>query len=423
MSGEDDTGGSTARHRRRTIIAAGLCAPLTGCVSKAVSPAESPSSAPMTSSTPSNTPASTPSSASPAPLSATAGKVTPIPMDPRATRIVSDMSVEERAGQCILVGVVPSDSPEYIANLIDAKCLAGIFTLGHWTKKPQLQAMLDAVNSVSPHGIKPIVATVHEGGEIQNIRIPGVDRLPSQEALARMSPAKAQSVVTRGSRQLADLGVHMIFSPVADVIDPDLGVKNKPIAKHHRGFGTDPQTCGRYAASVIAGHRKAGIISTAKHFPGIGRVAENTDFKSVGITDEKTARHDPYLESFRMAINAGPEAVMIASAYYSKIDPGVPGLFSSKVMTDMLRDDFGYQGLIVSDDLGSSVSVLSVDGGHRASKFVSAGGDLAVTADPGLAGPMVGALTSMTTAASGKKRLNDAARHVINIKLAHSLTK
>ncbi|MGK2309141.1 glycoside hydrolase family 3 N-terminal domain-containing protein [Cutibacterium sp. V970] len=344
-------------------------------------------------------------------------------MDPRATRIVSDMSVAERAGQCILVGVVPSDSPEYIANLIDAKCLAGIFILGHWTKKSKLHAMLDAVNGVSPHGIKPIVATDHEGGEIQNIQVPGVDRLPSQEALTRMSPAKAQSVVTRSARQLADLGVHMIFSPVADVIDSDLGARNKPIAKHHRGFGTDPQTCGRYAASVVTGHRKAGIISTVKHFPGIGRIVEDTDFKPTGITDEKTTRHDPCLESFRMAFNARAEAVMISSAYYSKIDPGTLGLFSSKIMNDMLRKDFEYQGLIVSDDLGSSVSVFSVDGGHRASKFVSAGGDLAITADPGLAGPMVRALTSMAASSSGKKRLDDAARHVINVKLTHSLTK
>ena len=146
-------------------------------------------------------------------------------------------------------------------------------------------------------------------------------------------------------------------------------------------------------------------------------------FRTSGITDHKTIRHDPYLESFRMAFNAGSEAVMIASATYSKIDPGTLALFSSKVMTDMLRGDFGYQGLIVSDDLGSSVSVFSVDGGRRASRFVSAGGDLAITADPGLAGPMIQALTSMAASSSGKKRLSDAARHVINVKLAHSLTR
>lgn len=313
--------------------------------------------------------------------------------------------------------------PEYITNLIDTQCLAGIFLLGHWTSRSKLEAMLSAVNHVSPQGIKPIVATDHEGGEIQNIRVPGVDHLPSQEALARMSPAKVQAVVTTGARQLAKLGVHMVFSPVAGVIDPRLGVRNKPIAKHHRGFGTDPHLCGQYSAAVVAGHRKAGIISTTKHFPGIGRITEDTDFKSAGITDDKTTRHDRYLESFRMAFDAGSEAVMIASAYYSKIDPGTLGLFSSKIMTDMLRGDFGYQGLIVSDDLGSSVSVFSVDGGHRASKFVSAGGDLAITADPLLAGPMIRALTSTATSASGKKRLVDAASHVINVKLAHSLTK
>lgn len=103
--------------------------------------------------------------------------------------------------------------PEYITNLIDTQCLAGIFLLGHWTSRSKLEAMLSAVNHVSPQGIKPIVATDHEGGEIQNIRVPGVDHLPSQEALARMSPAKVQAVVTTGARQLAKLGVHMVFSP------------------------------------------------------------------------------------------------------------------------------------------------------------------------------------------------------------------
>jgi beta-N-acetylhexosaminidase len=399
--------------------------PLAGCVSQGAQPEEPPSTAVTVSPTPPDTPRSYSASPTPTPSKAStrASTPTPIRLDPRAAKIVKKLSPEQRAGQCILVGVVPSDSPEYIANLIDTQCLAGIFLLGHWTNRAKLKAILDAVNSVNPHGIRPIVATDHEGGEIQNIRVPGVDLLPSQEALARMSPAKVQSVVTAGARQLAKLGVHMVFSPVADVIDPGLGVRNKPITKHHRGFGTDPRKCGQYSAAVIAGHRKAGIISTTKHFPGIGRIVEDTDFKSAGITDDKTTRHDRYLESFRMAFDAGSEAVMIASAYYSKIDPGTLGLFSSKIMTDMLRGDFGYQGLIVSDDLGSSVSVFSVDGGHRASKFVSAGGDLAITADPSLAGPMIRALTSITTSASGRKRLSDAASHVINVKLAHSLTK
>lgn len=281
--------------------------------------------------------------------------------------------------------------------------------------------MLDAVNSIHPHGLKPIVATDQEGGEIQNVRVPGVTRLPSQEALARMTTSKVTSIATTAGHQLAKHGVHMIFSPVADVIDPNLGINNKPIAKHHRGFGSDPKTCGRYASAVIAGHRRAGIISTAKHFPGIGRIIEDTDSAASGITDSRTTRNDPYMASFRMAFDAGSEAVMIASAFYSRIDPGTPALFSHTIMTDILRGNLGYNGLIVSDDLGSSTSVSSVDGGQRASKFVSAGGDLAITANPGLATPMIKALTHMATSSSGRNRLADAAAHVVSVKLAHSL--
>lgn len=344
--------------RRRTILAAGRTAPLAACgADKAGSGADNSASSPNTPPSPSpSTTAPSSSATSPSPAASPSA-------DPRVKAVLDRLTPRQLAGQCISVGVVPADSPGYIADLISTHSIGGVLLLGHWTRTDKLTRMLDAIRSTAPQGLRPIIATDHEGGEIQNIRIPSVTRLPSQESLAQMPVPRVEKIVEQGCRQIADLGVTMVYSPVADVIDPDLGTRNKPIAAHHRGFGTNPQVCGRYTVAVIRAHRRAGIISTAKHFPGIGRIVKDTDFAADGITDARTRRDGPFLEPFRMAIQADVGAVMTAAATYPRIDPDNLAIFSHTVMTDVLRNEMGFDGLIVSDDLGSSISVFSEPGG------------------------------------------------------------
>jgi beta-N-acetylhexosaminidase len=125
----------------------------------------------------------------------------------------------------------------------------------------------------------------------------------------------------------------------------------------------------------------AGVMSVAKHFPGLGRVTGNTDF-TPDVVDDVTTASDPYLDSFRAAIDAGVPMVMVALATYTKIDASQLAVFSPVVMR-LLRDGLGFGGVIVSDDLGQAKAVQAIPAGTRAVSFIAAGGDLITSQDLG----------------------------------------
>ena len=123
-----------------------------------------------------------------------------------------------------------------------------------------------------------------------------------------------------------------------------------------------------------------GIEGTVKHFPGLGRIRNNTDFNATGITDDVTTADDPYLEPFAAGVKAGAGLVMVGSAKYSKLDPGVPAMFSAPIVTDLLRGDLGYDGVVITDDVNAK-AVAATPAAQRAVKVVAAGGDIVLTGD------------------------------------------
>ena len=133
---------------------------------------------------------------------------------------------------------------------------------------------------------------------------------------------------------------------------------------------------GPSIAAVIRGLTKAKVASSAKHFPGLGSVKVNTDF-GVAV-DTTTDANSDSIASFRAAMKAGVSSVMVSSAKYQKLDPGVPAMFSKKITTDLLRTKLGFDGVIISDDLGNAKAVASVPAAQRGTTFLVAGGDLVI---------------------------------------------
>src|SRR5207237_6117399 len=121
-------------------------------------------------------------------------------------------------------------------------------------------------------------------------------------------------------RELVSAGVNLNFAPVMDVVPPGADAQNQPIGALRREFGHDPVTTGRHGAAFIRGMESARVATSAKHFPGLGRVVGNTDF-TAQVVDTATAPNDPYLRSFRSAIRAGVPFVMVALATSTRSDP------------------------------------------------------------------------------------------------------
>jgi beta-N-acetylhexosaminidase len=183
-----------------------------------------------------------------------------------------------------------------------------------------------------------------------------------------------------------------------------------------REFGPTPAVVASHGAAFIRGMTQAGVATTAKHFPGLGRVRGNTDF-SADVIDTVTTPHDPYLQTFQRAIDAGVPLVMVALATYTRIDPRHLAVFSPVVMRTMLRGRMHFGGVIISDDLGAAQAVASVPPADRAVRFITAGGDLITSKYVGPAEAMARVVLARARASRAfAGQVDSAAAHVLAAK-------
>ncbi|TMG24010.1 MAG: glycoside hydrolase family 3 protein [Chloroflexi bacterium] len=335
------------------------------------------------------------------------------------------MSESQRIGQLFIIGLTRDhlDAAERTAVAqfhfgsvsFTAKTSAGVAAV---------RAIVDAVQAeatpTATGRVKFLVAANQEGGLIQALSGPGFDVMPSALSQGTLAPADLERMAARWGRELRAAGINLDFAPVADVVPPGTDAGNAPIGQLEREYGHDPATVSSHVAAFIRGMEEAGVATSAKHFPGLGRVAGNTDF-TAAVTDLITTRHDPFLQPFAGAIHAGVPFVMISLATYERIDPRHLAAFSPAVMTGMLRVDLGYRGLVISDALGAA-AVASIPPATRALDFVGAGGDMIVVNQLVPAVQMAQALASAAAQSPGfRDRVNDAVLRVLRTKEAMGL--
>ncbi|MFP5283871.1 MAG: glycoside hydrolase family 3 N-terminal domain-containing protein, partial [Actinomycetes bacterium] len=215
--------------------------------------------------------------------------------------------------------------------------------------------------------------------------------------------------------QLRSAGVDADLAPVADVV-PDSWVEvNQPIGRLDRGYGPDVDRVAGKVRAFVRGMDRAGVATAVKHFPGLGRVRGNTDF-TARVVDRETTRNDPTLAGFAAAVDADVDLVMMSSATYAEIDPDHRAAFSSMIITGMVRDQLGFQRVVISDDLAAA-AVQDLDLGQRASRFLRAGGDLMIVGDPSVARAMADAVRERAEDDERfAARLRDAVTRVLTLK-------
>lgn len=334
------------------------------------------------------------------------------------------MTPAERAGQLLMVGLQPGSSSKALAAQVKKQGLGAVIYLGGWSGSTSSVAAV-STRLQSAAGGDLLVAADQEGGQVQQLRGAGFTRIPSARTQATTSATAEQRNVTAWSRQLVKAGVNVNLAPVADTVPTSLGAGNQPIGRYRRDFAPgSPTTNATYAAAFVRGSLAAGVAPTAKHFPGLGRVTGNTDVTASGITDSTTAAGDPYLAPFSAAIEAGAPLVMVSSARYPRIDGANQAVFSKAVITDLLRGDLGFDGVVITDDVGAARAVAAVPAGQRATRFIAAGGDIVLTARASLAGPMLTAIAAKrASSATFAKQVDTAAARVLDLKAQLGLVR
>ncbi|MFW6597598.1 glycoside hydrolase family 3 N-terminal domain-containing protein [Propionibacteriaceae bacterium Y2011] len=336
-----------------------------------------------------------------------------------STSCADRLSESDLIGQLMMVGVNSSQVSEGQLQVLRDTRAGAVILMGNTTnsvaRTKQLTDRLRAGAHQSP-GTTLFVATDHEGGVVQRLQGPGFDDIPSAEEQATWSDAELEQAATRWGKQLLEAGVNSPLGPVADVVPASIGRRNEPISANRRGYGSDPDVVSAKVSAVVSGYGEAGAVSSVKHFPGLGRVIGNTDHRTK-VVDDTTTRHDPLLSPFRAAVDAKADMVMVATAVYSKIDAEQPAAFSPTVVDGMIRDDMGFTGVVISDDLGVAKQVAYVDAGQRAVLFIRAGGDLVINVDPSTADEMVDAIAAEAKSdPEFARRVDQSAERVLRMK-------
>lgn len=378
----------------------------------------------------SSTPTSSVPTVTPTVRPPTSSATTSRPRGPAAcaASIVAGLTPSERAGQLIVVGLKVTAASTSLDGLVRGRHLGGVILLKGWYSG--VASVRDTTNHLAglagdaTGGLGLFVAADQEGGNVQQLRGSGFTRIPTARVQDELSPSQLASRASGWAREMKAAGVNVNLAPVADTVPEELGTANQPIGQWDRQFSSDPVDVARMVAGFVRGMHAGGVAATVKHFPGLGRITGNTDLTATGITDTVTRVDDPYLQPFARGIAEGADFVMVGSAIYSRIDPGVNAVFSSRIVRDLLRGRLGYSGVVITDDVGDAKSVAAVPVGQRATRFVDAGGDVVLTARPSTVGPMHDALTSrMARDPAFAAKVQAAVTRVVTLKVRLGLAR
>jgi beta-N-acetylhexosaminidase len=227
-----------------------------------------------------------------------------------------------------------------------------------------------------------------EGGAVK--RFP--EGPPSVGAPAMKTSAKAREEGLATGKYLGHAGINVDLAPVLDVAAPGSALAD-------RSFGSQPSEVTNLGLAFVHGLESGGVAATAKHFPGLGRSTLNTD-TSPSRVDASKAELQMDLEPFAAAAEAGVPLVMAGLAAYPALGIDEPAALSSRAIEVLLRKRLGYDGVVITDDLGAQAVASSSAAPEAALRAAAAGSDLllfALNPDP----PVLDALVK----AAGTKRL------------------
>lgn len=247
----------------------------------------------------------------------------------------------------VLVGGYPGLTPEpRVARALTEGSLGGVTLFRRNVESPeQVRATLRALRSDCSADSPPLFAIDQEGGRVARLHSPMLTLPPMRELGRRGDEHFTREVGRVLGEQLAAVGVNMDFAPVLDV---DTNPDNPVIGD--RSFSREPEEVARQAMAFAEGLMEGGCLACGKHFPGHGDTDIDSHLALPSLGHDRERLHDVELLPFR---ECGPRlpALMTAHVVFSALDPTCPATLSRRVLTGLLREELGYEGVIISDDL------------------------------------------------------------------------
>ncbi len=309
-------------------------------------------------------------------LAQPAGELTPLDLAARrwVTETLAGLGLEEKVGQLIVAttatGFTNITTPPYgrLRDEIRRFHLGGV----HAFRGSALSATFLLRRLQSESRIPLLLTADLEGGA--GLIFSGGTRFPRAMAMgATYDPQLVFRAAHSTAREARLIGINLSFSPVADVNNnPDNPIINT------RSFGEDPEQVSIMASAFIRGLQAGGVLATAKHFPGHGDTATDSHLELAVITADRDRLDAVELTPFRAAIANGVAAIMTAHLAVPALDPDTsrPATLSRPILTDLLRQELGFSGLIVTDAMNMYAVSKNYPDGESAVLALEAGADI-----------------------------------------------
>lgn len=280
------------------------------------------------------------------------------------------MTLREAIGQLFILGFQGDKPSEALEPFVRDLTPGGLILFEHNVGSPEEVAML--TRALQEMSSTPLFFSIdQEGGKVARLRAP-FTQWPAAEAVgAAGSTELTHAIAASIARELMAVGINMNMAPVLDVLT---NPANPVMAG--RSYGSDPDMVTRHGIAFFRGLGEQGVIAVGKHFPGHGDTTVDSHFALPLVPHDPDRLSAVEFVPFAAAISAGIPALMTAHLLIPALDLKQPATLSRRILTDLLRAQMDFQGLIISDDLLMQGIADSTPPGEAAVRFLEGGGDL-----------------------------------------------
>jgi len=286
---------------------------------------------------------------------------------------VKNMTLEEKIGQMVIIGLDGYTMDDNTKSMIEANPVGGFILFGENVKSSdQLLALVNSLKSTNSKNKLPLFISVdQEGGRVN--RMPGeFKNLPSSQTIGKVNNVDfSYEIGNILGEEIKSFGFNMDFAPVLDI---NSNPKNSVIGD--RSFGTNAEVVSKLGIQTMKGIQKSGVIPVVKHFPGHGDTSVDSHIGLPSVNNDMARLKSFELIPFNDAIENGADVVMVAHILLNKIDSQNPASLSKTIITDLLRKELNFNGVVITDDMTMGAIVKNYSISNAAIKSVNAGSDI-----------------------------------------------
>lgn len=335
-------------------------------------------------------------------------------IDEKVDKIVASMSQTEKLGQMVMIGIQGTKVDDDSLYMLNQYHMGGVILFDRNMESPeQVKQLTSDLQAQSNEKVPLFIGIDEEGGDVVRM----AEKLtppPSQKeigATGDIEQAKTWAIKT--AKSLKDMGINVNFAPVADV-----GSNDK------RSYSIDTNTVIDFVRAATEGYQQENIIYSLKHFPGIGkgRVDSHVDSSSIDVAKEVLMTED--ILPFKTIIDENEPNdyfILVSHLKYPALDEEYPASLSSKIMTDLLRNELGYKGIIITDDMEMGAVANHNDFRSIGVNAVKAGADIVLVCHEYEHQQEVylGLLDAVNSGEISQERIDESVKRIIKVKLLH----